>query len=1462
MALDLFHPIVAQWFIKTFDKPTEIQEKAWPEIKRQNNTLIAAPTGSGKTLAAFYSAIDDLVKKGINGELVNATQVVYISPLKALSNDIERNLQFPLREIKAELAKAGHEDIDIRVAVRTGDTPQSERTAMIKNPPHIIVTTPESLYNLLTSKNGRIILSTVSTVIVDEIHALVNDKRGSHLSLTLERLDRITPQKLTRIGISATQKPMEQVAAFLTGTPTGLMPDCTIINTGHKRNLELSIELPDSPMSAVMAIEVWEELYAKMINWINQHDTTLIFVNTRSMAERLAHNLTDQLGEGQIMSHHGSMSKEHRYQAEQRLKEGSLKALVATASLELGIDIGSIDLVIQIGSPRAISIFLQRVGRSGHSIHGTPKGFLLPMTRDEMVEGVALLDAIHRGELDAIIMPEKPLDIMAQQIVAEVAASEEMEEDELFNMIKRAYPYRDLTRKEFEETLQMMTEGYATRRGRRGSYVHHDMVNKKIKTRKGARLTALTNGGAIPDNFNYDVILEPAGLFIGTLDEDFSIDSTPGDIFQLGNSSWRIQKIENGKVRVEDAGTLPPTLPFWLGEAPSRTRELSFAVSRLREEVSAILGDMEGIRPIGEDDYDFEESWKKPAVDYLMKEIGVNESVADQTAIYLAMGKLSLGVMPSQNNIVLERFFDDAGDMHLVVHAPFGGRLNRAWGLALRKRFCKKFNFELQAAATENNIVLSLGSTHSFPLDEVFGYLKPQTVRDILIQAMLDSPIFGVRWRWNATRALAIHRRRGGDKVPPQLQRMQSEDLVAQVFPDQLACFENIQGEREVPDHPLVNQTIHDCLTEAMDIDDLEALLGRIVNKEINLYARDLTEPSVLAQEVINARPYAFLDDAGLEERRVRAINNRRWLDPSEAKDLGRLDNAAIKAVQEEAWPQAETEDELHDALVLLGYITAQEGKTGSQDMSWETPFALLRSENRATVLKTPKGKDLWVAVERLPLYQAVYNELICEPELTIPPRLLAKQWDQPTALVEIVRGRLEGSGPITAANIAEDLGLAVGEIDLALIALEQEGFVFRGTFTHNTDDTEWCERRLLQRIHRYTIQTLRKEIQPVSTQDFMRFLFEWQGIGESGREGPEALHAIIDQLEGCEAPAAAWESDIIPARVKDYDFIWLDVLCLSGRVVWGRFRTKQHGTKPGSPIRTTPIMLVNRGNLDTWKKQSAPLNGEMKEIHPNTQKVLDFLKEKGACFFDEIVVKTNLLNSQVEKAISDLVNLGLVTSDSYIGLRSLLVPAKYKSTDGKRARHKQAASFSMEQAGRWSLIEPTTEAETEDRMKELEMMAWKMLKRYGVAFRRLADKEKIMPPWRELVRILRRMEARGEIRGGRFVDGVWGEQFALPDAAPKLRKMRKKERTGHLVAISAADPLNLVGVMVPGAKVTNYMGNRILFRDGEAIATLESGEVTFLKDIPQEEQWQLKNKLIQRTISPKLRAYLGKGIE
>ncbi|WP_076998847.1 DEAD/DEAH box helicase [Variovorax sp. KK3] len=1443
MPLANFHPAVAGWFSRSFPAPTEAQTAAWPAIRAGRHTLVAAPTGSGKTLTAFLAALDALVRQGLAPEgLHDQTTVVYVSPLKALSNDIHLNLELPLAGIRDELARLGLPDVAIRSAVRTGDTAQRDRQQALRRPPHILVTTPESLYVLMGSASGRGMLSTVRTVIVDEIHAIAAGKRGSHLALTLERLEALADGAITRIGLSATQKPIEEVARFLVGAAHvhDGVADCEIVDIGYAKRRDLALELPPQPLGAVMTNEQWEQVYGRVAELVLMHRTTLVFVNTRRMAERAARHLGERLGKQAVAAHHGSLAKEARLDAEQRLKRGELQVLVATASLELGLDIGDVDLVCQLGSPRAIATFLQRAGRSGHAVGGTPKARLFPQSRDELVECAALLDCIRRGELDALRIPRAPLDVLAQQIVAETAC-QEWEEDTLFDMVRRAWPYAALERAQFEAVLSMLVQGFATRNGPRAGYVHRDAVHHLLRERRGARMTALTSGGTIPETGDYSVVLEPQAHAIGTVNEDFAVESLAGDVFQLGNTSYRILRIEPGRVRVEDAQGAAPNIPFWLGEAPGRSDELSLGVSRLREEIAGRI----------------EAEGAPAAARWLQGHIaGLSEDAARQLVDHLARTLAVLGVLPSQHQIVLERFFDESGGMQLVIHSPFGSRLNRAWGLALRKRFCRKFNFELQAAATEDAIVLSLSTSHSFALDEVARYLHSATALDVLVQALLDAPLFGVRWRWNATTALALPRFVGGRKVAPQLQRMKSEDLLASVFPDQVACAENLAGEREVPEHPLVAQTLDDCLHEAMDAEGWLALLRRMESGEVKVAARDLPAPSPLAAEVLSARPYAFLDDAPLEERRTRAVQSRRYSDPESADDLGRLDPEAIDAVREEAWPAPRHADEMHEALNGLGLLTDEEAE---RDPAWAAWLAELVQAGRATrLLPAGENEGMWVTAERLSLLRLLHPSASLQPHIEAPAACAQPPASRDEALRELLQSRLGGLGPVTLPQLERHLRLPLAEIETALLGLQGEGLLLSGRFTPGAAEPEWCERHLLARIHRYTLKRLRREIEPVEPRDFARFLFEWQHVSASSRvSGPEALTGVLTQLEGYEAPAALWESELLPARVNDYSSPWLDDLCTAGRVMWTRLRpnvVEGRAGRAGTSLRSTPILLLPRRSAALWTGL-APTPADDEALSSRAQRVAAWLGERGASFFDEIQDGARLLGTELEDALSELVARGRVRCDSYAGLRALLVPASKRASTHARQGRRRNPLFGIEDAGRWSLARPPSSADA-PAADAVEQVARVLLRRYGVMCWHLIEREAAwLPPWRELVRCYRRLEARGEIRGGRFIAGLSGEQFALPEAIGLLRQVRRNAPDGELICLSAADPANLLGSVLPGGRVPRVPGSRVLYQDGVPIAASVGGEIQWLAPLDAATELQARRAL---TLSPALRSNVG----
>jgi ATP-dependent Lhr-like helicase len=1349
-------PLVGAWFSSRYGEPTEPQVLGWPLIRAGRDVLISAPTGSGKTLAAFTTALDGLIRRGTAGPLPDRTLVVYVSPLKALTNDVRKNLETPLGELLALAAERQLPVAPIRTATRTGDTTPAERARMLRKPPHVLVTTPESLFILLTAERSRALFTHVETIIVDEIHALARDKRGSHLALTLARLDDLVRRnggpKPQRIGLSATIRPIEDVARFLS-------PTATVVDVGHRREMTLAVDVPSEELGAVASGEMWAELYDRIAALVLEHRTTLVFVGTRRMSERVAYALGTRLGAGVVLPHHGSLSREIRLDTENRLKDGALRAVVATASLELGIDIGAVDLVVQLGSPRSIAVALQRVGRSGHWVGAKPEGRLFATTRDELLECGALVRSIRSGAMDALCIPRAPLDILAQQLVA-VCAGDDWDVDELYAIVRSTYPYRELERGDFDLVVAMLADGIATSRGRSGAYLHHDRVNGRLRGRRGARLAAITSGGAIPDVANYNVVAEPDGQVIGTVDEDFAVESMAGDVFLLGTTSWMIRRIETGVVRVQNAQGAPPSIPFWNGEGLGRTIELSREVAAVRSAIDE--RDDAGAR-----------TW-------LVEQCGLDAAGAEQAVAYVRAGRAILGAVPTDTTVIAERFFDEGGGMQLILHTPFGARINRAWGLALRKKFCRSFNVELQAAANDNGIVISLTEQHAFPLEAVFEYVKSASAEATLTQALLPAPMFGARWRWNAMRALAILRFNGGRKVPPQLLRMRADDLLAACFPDAAACGENLTGPIRIPDHVLVRETIDNCLHEAMDIDGLLTVLHGIECGAIRTLAVDTAEPSAFCHEILNANPYAYLDDAPLEERRTRAVTLRRTA-RGDADASSLLDPAAIAEVAESSWQLVRNADELHDALLTLIVAPALDG--------WQTWFDELAAQNRATALSVD-GTPLWTCAERLALARRAYPAAVAAPPIAAlePERPLPGE--RAELFAEILRGWLESSGPATVDELAARLAADAPTIEYALLRLEAEGQVLRGRFRGSAE--EWCNRRVLARIHRLTLGALRREIEPVSTADYVRFLFRWQHVAPGSRlHGVEGTLHVIRQLEGYEIPAAAWETTVLPARVADYKPAYLDQLCYAGDVMWGRlsphpaFAPSADGRRRRiRPTKLAPIALFARENA----AELVVREGDHAEaLSHAAREVLAEIALRGAPFFADIVRGTKRLPAEVEEALWQLVAGGLVTADGFDALRSLADSRRRLGESGARARPRSSG-------GRWSLLRGDVAR------IDAETFARRLLARWGVVFRDVVSRETLAPPWREILGALRRLEARGEIRGGRFVAGYVGEQYALPDAIDALRAARRSGDDGDAAAPAAYDPLSVTNGLMPGA--------------------------------------------------------------
>jgi ATP-dependent helicase Lhr and Lhr-like helicase len=1437
--LDSFHPAVRAWFEGRFPGgPTEPQRAAWPLVAEGRDVLVASPTGTGKTLTGFLVAIDAAYRRRLEQpEAERLPEVVYVSPLRALAVDVHENLQVPLEGIAEAARDAGMAPPDLTVAVRTGDTSSSERAAMRRRPPDLLVTTPESLYLLLTAPSSRAWLRRVRTVIVDEVHTLARDKRGAHLALSLERLAAVAEEsggRLQRIGLSATQRPLDVVARLLCGSgPDRPVP--AVVDCGHLRRLDVDIELPPSELEAVASHTQFEQVIDRLADLVRAHRTTLIFVNTRRMSERLAHLPGERLepdesvgGHLQVAAHHGSLSSARRRTVEGRLRAGDLRALVATASLELGIDVGPVDLVCQIGSPRAIATFLQRVGRANHQLGGVPRGRLFPMTRDELVESTALLAAVRHERLDVLRPVVAPLDVLAQQLVAEVAAAEERSEDELYAMARRSAPYADLERAAFDEVVDLVSHGVATGRGRRGAHLHRDGVHGRLRARRGARLAAMTGGGAIPETGDYRVVVDPDGATVGSVHEDFAVEAAVGDVFLLGTHSWRVRKVENGTVRVHDAGDAAPTVPFWLGEAPARTAELSEEVGALRQLVDDQL---DGAPDVG------------PAERAVREWSGVGAPVAEQVVAYLAAARRALGTLPTRRRIVVERFFDESEGMQLVVHSPYGGGVNRALGLALRKRFCVTFDFELQAAADDDTVLVSLGPQHSFPLAQVPGMVRSDKAVEVLTQAVLAHPMVQARWRWNCTRALVVPRSRGGQRRPINLLRMDADDVLAAAWPTLAACQDNAPpGPVAVPDHVLVRQTIDDCLHEALDADGLVEFLRAVESGEIEAHLVESPEPSPLAHGILSGRPYTFLDGAPLEERRSRAVPLPRGLDPAAsvlgvgAGELGPLDEAAAREVLESVRPRPRDRDELHD--LLLSLVVARPVP------EWQAMMDDLVSDGRA---RDADGQ--WVATERL--VQAASLD------------------DDDEAVAECVRGHLELAGPVRVEELVGEDPLPPGapcgapirpsRARVGLARLEAEGVAIA------LPDGRWCARHLLARLHGASRRRRRQRVEPASVTQLVDFLCRWQHVTPGTRlEGRAGLLQVVEQLQGVEIAAGEWEHSVLPARLQSYDPRWLDELCLSGEVAWGRLTPRpDRSDRPADPAQptpaaaagapepvgpdggppetvaagpalgsrrgtatpspATPLAIVVREDLP-WLLQavrldeppSAPLAGAAADV-------LVALSQGGACFRSELGARSGRLPVEVDEGLWDLVARGIATADAYSAVRSLLSAkarwgARQRARRGIRpgaARRSPVGSGLGE--GRWALLPAPGEGgyALDDEETIAESVAWQLLQRWGVVLWELWCRESFRIPWRHVVRALRRFEARGLVVGGRLVAGLSGEQFALPDAFALLSDVRRGRGEAEEVSVAGADPLNLTGSLLPVPRVPAVRHRRVRYRGG-----------------------------------------------
>ncbi|HXN12770.1 MAG TPA: crosslink repair DNA glycosylase YcaQ family protein [Candidatus Acidoferrales bacterium] len=1404
--LDDFHPAVRAWFERRFDAPSRAQELGWPVIGAAIDpsgfdVLLCAPTGSGKTLAAFMWAINGLVIDAARDALRDEVSVLYVSPLKALANDIRLNLEEPLHGVRDTGAESSLDLSRIRAGLRTGDTSASERTAMLRRPPHILVTTPESLFILLTSPKFREKLAGVRHVIVDELHALAGNKRGAHLALTLERLERFVTSRgnarPNRIGLSATLNPIEKLAGFLAGyevTRDGARsprPIKIVRADDRVREMDLQVIAPGPELGPLATHPHWEAMYDEVARLIGEHRTTLVFTLSRRHAERVALNLQKRLGTDAVMAHHGSLARSERLIAEQRLKRGELKAIVATASLELGIDVGAVELVCQLDTPKSISAAIQRIGRSGHSLGATPKGRFFALTTDDLLECGAAVRAIRRGHLDEVEIPMGCVDIAAQQIVAIAAEEDEISEADLLRVLRSAYNFGDLDAAKLRHLLEQLAAELPERVMGAAPKIFFDRVNARVRPRRSARLSAITSGGTIPEAGNYDVVIESEGRKVGDVEEDFAQESSRGDVFSLGSMPWQIQRSSRGRLMVEPAPGMAPTLPFWLTEAGGRSPAMSAEISDLRHEIWNRLERNES------------------AEEWLMDECAMSERAATQAADYVRRGVEALGAIPDDKTVVVERFFDGLGGTQIVIHTPFGIRLNRGLGLAIRKRLCQSFDFEIQASAIDDGVLLALNSRHSFPLDTLFSMLKARNARDVLIQAVLAAPMFEVRFRHVATRALAVMRSSRGKKVPAWIQRLRSQELLSSIFPGQQACFENRPGAIELPDHFVIQETIRECLEESTDLPRTIQLLEGIESSAIRTVAVDAIAPSVFAHRLLLAWDYSFLDDGERANRRSRTVTMNRGMaeDVFRKEDLSDLLSAeAVDAVVAEvtgrtAGRKPRSRDESYELIRAHGSLTLAEVEErvgeGARAM-----LAELDTEGRiARVSLAGESVERIIVSEDKQIFAAAYDG---------GP-------NDEAARAELVRRALKTSGPTTADEVATRLSIKMSAVEQSLAALEGQGAIFRGHFTRS-DTIQWCDRYNLERIHRMTLARVRAEIEPCADHEYAAFRLRWMHVG--GTELPadqSGVATVLDQLSGIAATPEIWEHAILPARIAGYRPEMLDLVCMSGQMKWVAVPGESvEGAHPASvPSRITFVA----------RKASLFVPHEVQAVEDAKQQaVLEALGAAGAQYLDEVAERANVSERDALSALWRMAAQGRVSNDNFAPLRmfaddrgaerALESVARRVTT-----RHDAAvrARLKSSLAGRWSLMRAGDDA------GDARELALKLLERHGILAREMLGIESTHISWSEIAFELRRLEYGGAIRRGWFVRSLSGEQYALPEAVEMLHAARNlipaREKP---VALSAIDPANPYGVVIPGCGIAREAGNVIVLRGGRVVAGLQ----------------------------------------
>ncbi|HEY3281818.1 MAG TPA: ATP-dependent helicase [Armatimonadota bacterium] len=1511
----LFQPYVWRWLLEAFGAPSPAQVAAWPRIAEGSNTLLFSPTGSGKTLAAFLWCISDLFRRAEAEELPPGVSVLYVSPLKALNNDIQKNLTLPLEGIRETALREGLELPEIRSQVRTGDTTQQERAAMARKPPHILITTPESLYIILASPRFRDSLRGLRTVIVDEIHAVSDNKRGVHLSVSLERLEHLVGHRVQRVGLSATQRPVEEIARFLSGWEGGEPRSCEVVNLGARKQLDVQVVTPVDSFAEATHDAVWAATYDTLDSLVRRHATTLVFANSRYKTERTALRLTE-LSESDpiaVGAHHGSMSKKVRLEMEDRLKAGRLQALVATSSLELGIDVGSIDLVCQVESPKSVSRGLQRIGRAGHLLQATSKGRLLAMHRDDLMESAVLVRALHEGELDTVRVPTNCLDVLAQQVVGAVVA-DEWGADALFDLVRRSHCFRSLPRQEFDDVLSMLS-GEVVLDMEQPPYpkILWDRVNGRLYPERGARMLAYRSSGVIPDVADYDVYLQEKKTVVGQLDEGFVEELRGGDIFILGSSSWRVLGIEKGRVMVEAVYGLAPTIPYWTGDRDSRTFDLGLMVGRFRGEAQERLGQPDTA------------AWLREAVH-------VDEQGAENLETYLLEQRAVTGALPTDRHLIVEEFRDALGQQQVVLHSCFGIRVNDAWAMALSEALKRQTGLRVQTVTVDDGILVTAPPGASLDAASLPGLVTSANVEELLRAALWESPLFASRFRHNAVRSLMVLREYQGRKTPVWLQGMRAAALLE-------AC-------RRLPDFPLLRETMRECLYDSLETPGLRQVLAWREAGELAVSVVKTSVPSPFCHALLLLGQTGEMGSVPARERRTRVLHLHREilkqiLDEDSLKNL--LDESAVEEVEgklQYTAPQrrARSESELLRVLTEVGDVTDDPDSEAWVGLRVQGPpgdlLQRLQADGRACRVPIPSAESSrrrWIATTSFALFRDAFA-LPLEPdaverrllkllyergplaaeslaeaggtrarldrlmaayqvlelpggegdryavaEAWVPVQLLEPKLAREEARSALLLRFLRSRGPVTRYDILERYGLPSRAVEAALEALHDDGTVARGEYLPSRSSPQWCYRPNLEEIHRLTLDRLRREMEPAAPEEHADFLLRWQHRHpQTQLRGPEGLRAVLAQMQGVETFQGLWETELLAGRVADYDPSLLDRLCYGGEVVWRRLSNDRmkRGQLGFCLRRDQPWMLqpavAAPADCSAWDDDLPQVCGVLRQ----------HLRERGSCFYDDLLEATGLQEGLARRGIWHLAWTGEATNESYESVRHAHItsglsgsydlatrPTDSDVTLDLILRHMEGRRLDP-RLGRWVATERLCSDGQRGVPEEEAAHQWAqlLLARHGVVTREIAARECAAPAWKPLRRALVKLELQGKVRRGHFIRELSGEQYALPEAVEALREAKLRAPSNGngagseepILAVNVCDPANPYGSLYPltdsnGEEIGRFQripGKTLVLRAGVPLLLWDGG-IRVLHPLSRCEARQAMEALIARQQSP-----------